>query len=140
MKKIFCTKVENEVFFVKKNPPLHRTKLHLGLWTREESGRRQKGEEKEKENWEEFEKCFGIEFGCEEDEDEEEEEEEEESPKRLQFWWICLMGFGFLEDLCLEMVAAAAAGGGGVAVVLVCTGMMRRKSTLMGKMRLVFLL
>jgi hypothetical protein len=91
-----------------------------------------RGVEKEKENWEEFEKCFGIEFGCE-------EEEEEESPKRLQFWWICLMGFGFLEDLCLEMMAAAA-GGGGVAVVLVCTGMMRRKFTLMEKMRLVFLL
>ncbi len=96
-----------------------------------------KGEEKEKQNWEEFEKCFGIEFGC--GEDEEEEEEEEESPKRLQFWWICLMGFGFLEDLCLEM-AAAAGGGGGVAIVLVCTGMMRRKSTLMEKMRFVFLL
>jgi hypothetical protein len=73
--------------------------------------------------------------GCGEDEDEEEEEEEEESPKRLQFWWICLMGFGFLGDLCLEMAAAAAA-----AVVLVCTGMMRRKSTLMEKMRFVFLL
>jgi hypothetical protein len=74
--------------------------------------------------------------GCGEDEDEEEEEEEEESPKRLQFWWICLMGFGFLGDLCLEMAAAAAAA----AVVLVCTGMMRRKSTLMEKMRFVFLL
>ncbi len=49
------------------------------------------------------------------------------------------MGFGFLEDLCLEM-AAAAGGGGGVAIVLVCTGMMRRKSTLMEKMRFVFLL
>jgi hypothetical protein len=45
------------------------------------------------------------------------------------------MGFGFLGDLCLEMAAAAAA-----AVVLVCTGMMRRKSTLMEKMRFVFLL
>ncbi len=91
---------------------------------------------KEKENWEEFEKCFGIEFGCGEDEDEE-EEEEEESPKGLQFWWICLMGFGFLEDLCLEMAVAAAAA---AVVVLVCTGMMRRKSTLMEKMRFVFLL
>jgi Zn finger protein HypA/HybF involved in hydrogenase expression len=45
------------------------------------------------------------------------------------------MGFGFLEDLCLEMAAAAAAG---VAVVLVCTEMIMRKSTLMKKMRFVF--
>jgi len=124
-------------FFVKKNP-CTKQKLHLVCEEEKRVEEDKKGEEKEKEKWEEFEKCFGIEFGCEEDE----EEEEEESPKRLQFWWICLMGFDFLEDLCLEMAAgaAAAAGGGGVAVVLVCTGMMRRKSTLMEKMRFVFLL
>jgi hypothetical protein len=135
VKKIFLHKSRKGSFFCEEKS-LHTTKLHLGFCGQEKRVEEdKKGEEKEKENWEEFEKCFGIEFGCEEDE-EEEEEEEEESPKRLQFWWICLMGFGFLEDLCLEMAAA----GGGVAVVLVCTGMMRRKSTLMGKMRLVFLL
>ncbi len=139
MKKNLCTKTEKEgVFFVKKNP-CTKQKLHLVCEEEKRVEEDKKGEEKEKEKWEEFEKCFGIEFGCEEDE-EEEEEEEEKSPKRLQFWWICLMGFGFLEDLCLGMAAAAGRGGGGVAVVLVCTGMMRRKSTLMEKMRFVFLL
>jgi hypothetical protein len=134
VKENFCTKTEKEVFFCVKTNPCTKQSCTWFVNKRREGGRRHKRRrEGEGKLGKSLRNVLGLNFGCEEDE----EEEEEESPKRLQFWWICLMGFGFLEDLCLEMAAAAA---GGVAVVLVCTGMMRRKSTLMEKMRLVFLL